>query len=217
MPVKDFFNGLLSRFAGLRCPSEHMGLRWQDIDWAGGRFTVTSPKTAHHGKGSQVVPLFPELLLHLRDAFEAAEPGSEWVITRYRETNQSLRTQLNRIIKKAGLEPWAKPFQNLRATRETELMEEFPVHVVCSWIGHTLKVALEHYLQTTDEHYRLAAASDESVQKEAQRTAEEDGDERQGKTRTQPNGTKNNALPSVAMYSTELLGLAGLEPATDRL
>ena len=26
----------LSRFGGLRCPSEHMGLRWRDIDWAAG-------------------------------------------------------------------------------------------------------------------------------------------------------------------------------------
>ena len=37
---------------------------------------------------------------------------------------------LLKIIARAGLEPWAKLFQNLRATRETELAEIYPMHVV---------------------------------------------------------------------------------------
>src|SRR5262249_30555272 len=42
----------LSRFGGLRCPSEHFALKWNDVDWERNRFRVTSPKTAHHeGKG----------------------------------------------------------------------------------------------------------------------------------------------------------------------
>ena len=52
----------LSCFGGLRCPSEHLGLRWDDIDWERDRFTVRSPKTEHHPGGeSRIVPLFPEL------------------------------------------------------------------------------------------------------------------------------------------------------------
>ncbi len=43
----------LSRFGGLRCPSEVLSLRWQDIDWDAGRIVVQSPKTEHHpGKAS---------------------------------------------------------------------------------------------------------------------------------------------------------------------
>ena len=60
---------------------------------------------------------------------------------------------MERIIRKADLKPWPKLFQNLRATRETELAEEFPIHVVCDWIGNTQAVATKHYLQTTDEHF----------------------------------------------------------------
>lgn len=30
----------LARWGGLRCPSEHLRLRWEDINWADGRFTV---------------------------------------------------------------------------------------------------------------------------------------------------------------------------------
>jgi hypothetical protein len=52
----------LSRYGGLRCPSEHFGLRWDDINWDAGRMLVRSPKTKHHPQGdSRMVPLFPEL------------------------------------------------------------------------------------------------------------------------------------------------------------
>ncbi len=59
------------------------------------------------------------------------------MITRYRESSVNLRTQMLKISKRAGLKPWPKLFQNLRSTRETELAEIFPLHVVCAWIGNT--------------------------------------------------------------------------------
>lgn len=149
----------LSRFGGLRCPSEHLLLIWPDIDWDRERIHVTSPKTAHHGKGSRMIPLFPELRPFLNECFELAEPGAQYVITRYRRANSNLRTQLLRIIKRAGLEAWPKLFQNLRATRETELEETFPSHVVCAWIGNTEKVAAAHYLQVTEDHFEKAIAA----------------------------------------------------------
>lgn len=103
-----------------------------------------------------MIPLFPELRPHLLAAFEEAGEGEEHVITRYRDANANLRTQLHRIIKRAGLEPWPKTFQNLRSTRETELAETFPMHVVCKWIGNSEPVAAAHYLQFTDEHFERA-------------------------------------------------------------
>ncbi len=152
----------LSRYGGLRCPSEHLELRWSDIDWERGRITVRSPKTEHHeGKASRVIPLFPELRQHLEAVRDEVHPGIEVpfsspVITRYRSSNANLRTQLRRIIERAGLKPWPKLFQNLRATRETELAEKFPIQVVCEWIGNSEAVARKHYLQVTDDHYAAA-------------------------------------------------------------
>lgn len=56
----------LSRFGGLRCPSEHLALTWSDINWAEGRMLVRSAKTEHHeGKATRVVPIFPELRPYL--------------------------------------------------------------------------------------------------------------------------------------------------------
>ena len=148
----------LSRFGGLRCPSEHLGLRWQDIDWERSRMTVRSPKTARKGKPSRVVPIFPELRPYLEEVWEQAEPGAEYVITRYRDRESNLRTQLCRIIAKAGMEPWEKLFQNLRATRATELVSQgWPEYKVCAWLGHTEAVAKKHYWQVTDDDYRQAA------------------------------------------------------------
>jgi len=149
----------LCRYGGLRCPSEPLGLKWAEVDWAGGRLLVHFPKTAHHPGGeSQLVPLFPELLPHLREAFEQAEPGAEYVIAKWRYgPGTNLRTTFLAILARAGLKPWPKLFQNLRATRETELNETWPIHKVCKWIGNSPRVANESYLQVTDEDYKKAA------------------------------------------------------------
>jgi hypothetical protein len=67
------------------------------------------------------------------------------VITRYRDPNANLRTQFERIIARAGLKPWPKLFQNLRATRATELAAEYPSHVAADWMGHSAMAAQKHY------------------------------------------------------------------------
>jgi len=148
----------LCRYGGLRCPSEVLALRWQDVNWAESKILVTCQKTKRHeGKATRWVPLFPELLPYLRDAFEQAEPGAVYCITRYRSTNANLRTQLGRIARRAGITLWPKPFQNCRSTRESELCETFPEYVAAAWIGNSPKVARKHYLQITDEHFKRAA------------------------------------------------------------
>jgi len=166
----------LSRFGGLRCPSEHLGLRWQHVDWERGRMTIHSPKTEHHeGKGSRVIPIFPELRPYLEEVWEQAEPGTVWAISRCRDTNANLRTRLTKIIRLAGLAPWPKLFQNLRATRETELAETFPIHVVCAWIGNSQAVARKHYLQVTEEHFQRAVANDDPNEKALQLALQKSG------------------------------------------
>ena len=66
----------LSRYGGLRTPSEAQHLKWADINWEKNRIVVTSPKTEHHeGKGTRVVPLFSELRKPLLDLFAEAPKG----------------------------------------------------------------------------------------------------------------------------------------------
>ena len=78
---------------------------------------------------------------------------SDYVITRYRG-NANLRTQLQKIIKRAGVTPWPKLWQNLRASRATELAGVFPGHVASAFLGHSERVAQKHYWQVTDEDFK---------------------------------------------------------------
>ena len=144
----------LARYGGLRSSSETLALRWDDILWDKGRMIVQSPKTEHIvGKESRIVPLFPELLPYLNEVWEKTKPGTEYVINRYRGTHTNLCTQLRRIVKRSGVPVWDKIWTNLRSTRQTELMEDFPSHVVCSWIGNSVAIAEKHYLQVTEKHF----------------------------------------------------------------
>ncbi len=156
----------LCRFGGLRCPSEVLSLRWQDVLWDVNKIIVTSPKTEHHpDKATRTIPLFPELKPYLDQSFEQAEDGAEFVVDSvYRKSamkrtgwkNSNLRTTFTKIIKRAGLAAWPRPFHNLRASRETELIECYPIQVVTDWLGNTPSIAMKHYLMTTEEHFQRA-------------------------------------------------------------
>ena len=157
----------LARHAGLRCPSEVLSLRWADVNWEAGRMTVPSCKTEHlPGKAYRVCPIFAALRPHLEEAFELAGPGAEYVVPGgYRAAALgpagwkalNLRTQLLKLVRRAGLQPWPKLWQNLRASCETDLMQHHPIHAVTSWIGNTPSVALKHYLQVLDIDFEKAA------------------------------------------------------------
>ena len=142
----------LSRYGGLRCPSEMLRLTWQDIDWERDRFRVNSTKT-----GERWVPIFPELRPYLAAAFEAADDGAARVITRRRASAKRWGMLLGRILKKAGIERWPKIFHNLRASRQTELTTRFSIGTVCRWLGNSIEVADAHYLTALDAEFEAAA------------------------------------------------------------
>lgn len=151
----------LSRFGGIRIPSESTVLRWEDIDWEKATIRITSPKTEHHaGHGARTIPLFPELrsaLWELHEQLTEGEPA-EFVFRRLRGKDSNMRTQLHRMMKRAGVPIFQKPFHNMRATRAIELSREWPAHVVEAWMGHTGAVARQHYLRVQPEDYLKAAA-----------------------------------------------------------
>ena len=199
----------LSRFGGLRCPSEHIALRLDAVDWDAKRIRIDSPKTEHHdGKAFRIIPLFPELQPHLEEVWHQAGPGEEYFITRYRDPTQNLRTQLSKIIKRAGLKRWPKLWQNLRASRQTELEEYFPSHGVCQWIGNSLQVARKHYLQVTDSHDEKAAS------KVANFVASKAP---QGVVNEKCDAAKPAENRSVSQNVAVLVGDTGLEPVTSAL
>ncbi len=217
----------LSRYGGIRTPSETLLLRWGDIDWENNRIHVSSPKTEHcEGGGSRIIPIFPELKKPLTECFEAALPGEEYCITRYRSAACNLRTQLTRIIKRAGLKPWPKLWHNMRASRQTELAETYPIQVVCSWIGNSIDVAQGHYLQVMDAHFERAVstiqpspASPETASAKAAHNAAQHRAETACKAMQGNNADddKTRNLLGLAEVCTNVhintMGAAGFEPA----
>ena len=180
-------------------------MKWGHVDWARGRINVPSPNTAHHvGKSSRSIPLFPELRQPLTEVFDQAEPGTEFVNTRYRDSNANLRTQFERIIRHAGLEPWGKLFQNRRSTRETELAESYPLHVVTAWLGNSEPVARKHYLQITDAHFAKATQNPTQTGAEIERTP--------AKRPLRPSEFPADSV-HFSSVNNKTLAEAGLEPA----
>ncbi len=223
----------LSRYGGLRCPSEHLALRWGDVDWKFSRITIHSPKTEHHeGRATRTMPIFPELrpllqavLNELLADFDPKEQrlSEQFVITRYRDANANLRTQLCKIIRRAGLEPWPKLFQNLRATRATELADDYPSHVAADWLGHSATIADKHYRQTTETHF--ARAIGEVVQNPVQSTGKKEVQEgaprRSGENVENALNQRSSEFRDSDSYcvplrldAPERMGDTGLEPVT---
>ncbi len=224
----------LSRYAGLRCPSETFALKWQDVNWAGqGSIRVTCPKLAHIPKyASRTVPLFEELRPYLLALFEEAEPGTEYVITKHRLACKNLRQEFGRILARAGINPWPRLFHNLRASRETELMRDFDLVQACEWIGNSPAIAAAHYAAAIDRGAAWEKATGRKAKSCAESGAADGGTARKSSqpsetgtdagTPESPNSLGNFTNPESNELSDEarelqLMGPGGLEPPTNRL
>lgn len=158
---------VLSRFGGLRCPSEVLSLKWKHVDFEKDLMHIPEPKVEHHEhRGIRECPIFPEVLEALLEAVAVKKKDAVYVVDKpvYRAAantgfgwrNCNLRTKFLKRLKKAGVKPWARLFHSMRASRQTELEKEFPLHVVCAWLGNSIKVAQRSYLLVTQDDYKKA-------------------------------------------------------------
>ena len=91
--------------------------------------------------------------------------GSPFVIVRRRGlfdqltdgNNTNLGTLFKKYILRAGETPWPKPFHGMRASFETDLLNDGRVepHTVARWLGHSPQIALKHYARIKDEEYEI--------------------------------------------------------------
>ncbi len=59
--------------------------------------------------------------------------------------------------------PWPQLVQNLRASCETDWVEEYPAHVVAPWLGHSPKVAAQHYLMSREHNFEDVVKGESKV------------------------------------------------------
>jgi hypothetical protein len=82
---------------------------------------VRSPKGENFGKGIREVPLFHEVRRVLEELHIEPDGGEFVIATNDRSSQKNLRTVFEKILRKAGVDPWPRLMQNLRSSRETEL------------------------------------------------------------------------------------------------
>ena len=137
----------------------------------------------------------------------------------HKRQTKNFRTHFERLIERAGVDPWPKPWQNLRVTREHEMMylEGHPKHCVVKWLGHAGKTYSEQYDAGIQESDFLAYKSrtgrpDAGQQGGASARTSDDLKEQQKK--------KPGFQVGAAVCSQPESGQAppvGLEPTTRRL
>lgn len=135
----------LARLAGLRTPSETHGLKWSMIDWQESKMTVPSVKTEHHpGHAQRTTPITLKLMKILVAHYHATTPKPDDPLVRIKP-GRYMRTQMRKIIDKAGLEQWPKVFQALRQSCDIEWSMIYPEFAVDLWLGHSKRISRKHY------------------------------------------------------------------------
>ena len=119
-----------------------------------------------------------------------------------------------KIIKRAGLAAWPRAWHNFRNSRQTELTENFPSHVVSAWLWNSERITEKHYLQVLDSHFEKAASAD------CMRPCMQNGDETVGKASHTEQAVNKKApdLQGLAASYEDIrnvkMGDEGFEPPT---
>lgn len=149
----------LSRFGGLRVPSEVVRLNWDDIDWKRKSITLWRDRDGIK-KRERTFPLFADLRPYLEDIRGTSGPVLVPALS-----HKTFRARLEGFIAAAGVTQWERIWHNLRASCETELLDRFPSHVVAEWMGHSEAISRKHYSAPNDSHFERAAAAQSAAQR----------------------------------------------------
>jgi len=121
---------------------------------------VFSPKlNRHEHLRNREVPLFPILETELNKLRSIpGNEGQEYVINRYSRNGCAvLVAPLDKIAVKSGIGKIVRPFDNMRASRSTEIHREYGAFAESIWLGHSKEMATACYLMVTEDDYTKAA------------------------------------------------------------
>lgn len=201
---------VMSRSIPMRIPSEFQNLVWNDINFDNNTILLKASKT----DSERLVPIFPELKPYLEDHHELARggdlyvDGNEFVFPKLR-THSNVATTAQKYVKRAKQTVWKNFWNSLRATRESELMDEYGLRRACTWSGNSPEIAMKNYKIVRKQDYIDLGATNSNksdAKSDAVRARmDENGDNQE---------PKNAGIP---ITSVESIGRAGLEPATKGL
>ena len=199
----------------LRVPSEINSLTWRDIDWEGNKILLHSPKTKHYETmDSRMVPLFPELKPYLDEVY-FSDADETYVFPTIRK-NSNPATYAKKLVGNADVPVWGNFFNSIRASAETDLMDEYGLRRACQWAGNSAATAMKNYALIRKEDFmdqglKCDAKSDAINSFDAKSDAESASTEEHSLSKT----PIKNAPESIAENAgCVLVGDTGLEPVT---
>lgn len=138
----------ISRYCGIRVPSEFRQMKWSHVDRENKWITIFSPKTRNHSRGEKRrCPFFRELQPHLVQPFDAKL--GDYVFPMLRR-NKSMYQPLHSMMQMLGREPWPRFFNSNRSSRITDLLKVASITNVARWVGNSPKVILQNYAEALD-------------------------------------------------------------------
>ena len=153
---------LLARWGGLRFTEMfHLML----CDFGHTTLTVHDLKRAHTGHVERTVPIFPELQPVKAAALEALAAGESkyrmlLAVDRWGGSPAAVDQQARRLRQRLALPAWPRFWQNMRATRESEIYAQYGQVPATKWIGNSPAVAMKHYAMVGDDDLARAVSGD---------------------------------------------------------
>ena len=114
--------------------------------------TINPRESAGYGqKGVRDIPIDPLL----REALLKIGPGApeDRGALRVTSATTNMRKMLLTAVLRAGLKPWPRLFQNLRASCEMDWADWAGHHAAAAWIGHSLAISAKHYVRVRGDHF----------------------------------------------------------------
>ena len=122
------------------------------LDWRTGEVKIRSAKLIRHPRKYQrKCPFFHELALPtIKAAYERRNSDYEKILPKI--CHKNLTKHVKGWMGAAGLNVWPKLLNNFRSSAAIDFHDVYPMHVACSFMGHSEQIAREHYLKPHAGH-----------------------------------------------------------------
>ena len=203
----------LVRTIPTRIPSEIEELTWADVDVEKNTLLIHSPKTRTIGKSARLVPLLEPLKEMLAKAYQQAEFGEQYVFPTLR-SNTNPATTAKKYVTKAKHKVWANFWNSIRASTETDLMDEYGLRRACQWAGNSPVTAMKNYaLVRKTDFVDAGEAQKADAKSDAIETVDAKSDAEPASV-TEQKPHEKSTEENIRSLPCSKVGAEGLEPPT---